>query len=933
MAEARVIHGDMLEVLPTMDADSIDSVVCDPPYDLLSVSRKGSRRINVGEPGNPYTAGARAGGFMGLAWDGTGIAFNPETWRQVYRVLKPGGWLVAMGGTRTYHRLATAIEDAGFEMRDSIAEFYDSSDAASEFLESLTTEQLALLQRAMPGDELAAWVYGCLSEDTEILTDAGWVRYHNASERQKALAFDMESGLLVWQAIRHVYVYDHVGSMVRLHSACTDQLVTENHRVVLSSNHTIVGVPYIASEYDLRSILNGEPQTTGTKAADTAEVLRLRQRVLASTGMDAKYAPTRVQPSMQRQESWGGVGEAWLQGCAGENPRELCSRRDEGGQKPGLEGWGYHFQEARELCGGPLCQGTGLGATHGSQGWVRDGAQAPNGSPVRVLAREDRGNQSREPRSNRQSTGEPDALADEQRSQVVRMGQMSGGYTLPVTAVTVSRVDYAGVVWCISVPSGAFVARRNGKIFITGNSGFPKSMDISKQIDKLAGAERQIIGSGARHNSRSFGNLVGDPDYGAFSGGTPPLTAPTTEEAKHWSGWGTALKPSFEPIVLARKPISAKNVAENVLQHGTGGINIDATRVAAANARPLREVHALRPDVNYQPNSLQGRVDGSLQSSKAVGDTSLGRWPANLVLTHSSECQVVGQSTVEGRVINRFTDGAKPFGGGAGHAYETLKTPPETVTQWQCVPTCPARIMDEQSGNSAGAAAPSPADSPSPPHRNTYGQRKRVEGTFFADEGGASRFFANFNGRSGEASAERRYTDSGSTNFAPLPGARRSDGASPSRFFYSSKASRTERNERVRGEARELRWSSGDQNPGAFQSENTNRSATNFHPTVKPLDLMRWLCRLVTPVGGTVLDCFAGSGSTLVAALQEGFNAVGIEREPDYVSIARQRIDGVQAGFSWEGPSGVVPESSGDAEDDPVPVGEDVVVPEQGVMF
>lgn len=98
---------------------------------------------------------------MGQAWDGAHeIAFQPETWHEVYRVLKPGGFLVAMGGTRTYHRLATAIEDAGFEMRDSIAEWYDASDSARAFLDSLTPDQLDLLARAMPADNLSAFMYG-----------------------------------------------------------------------------------------------------------------------------------------------------------------------------------------------------------------------------------------------------------------------------------------------------------------------------------------------------------------------------------------------------------------------------------------------------------------------------------------------------------------------------------------------------------------------------------------------------------------------------------------------------------------------------------------------------------------------------------------------------------------------------------------------------
>jgi site-specific DNA-methyltransferase (adenine-specific) len=119
------------------------------------------------------------------------------------------------------------------------------------------------------------------------------------------------------------------------------------------------------------------------------------------------------------------------------------------------------------------------------------------------------------------------------------------------------------------------------------------------------------------------------------------------------------------------------------------------------------------------------------------------------------------------------------------------------------------------------------------------------------------------------------------------------DSGSAARFFYCAKADRADRNEGLQGlPEKPLLWSSGEQNPGAFQSPNTNRAAQNNHPTVKPTDLMRWLVRLVTPPGGVVLDPFLGSGSTLKAAELEGFDGIGIEREAEYIEIARRRIAG-----------------------------------------
>lgn len=131
----------------------------------------------------------------------------------------------------------------------------------------------------------------------------------------------------------------------------------------------------------------------------------------------------------------------------------------------------------------------------------------------------------------------------------------------------------------------------------------------------------------------------------------------------------------------------------------------------------------------------------------------------------------------------------------------------------------------------------------------------------------------------------------GVVSFKMRPGQRRGDSGSAARFFYTAKASRFDRNDGLQGlPEKPLLWSSGEQNPGAFQSPKTKRSSPNNHPTVKPTELMRWLARLVTPPGGILLDHFCGSGSTLKAAELEGLSAIGIEKDPDSVAIARHRI-------------------------------------------
>lgn len=253
----------------------------------------------------------------------------------------------------------------------------------------------------------------------------------------------------------------------------------------------------------------------------------------------------------------------------------------------------------------------------------------------------------------------------------------------------------------------------------------------------------------------------------------------------HNGPWGgTALKPGWEPIVMARKPLIG-TVEVNHAEHGTGALNIDGCRIET-EARPL-----VQSDRRSGANGTYG--DG-LGGSRATGDTDLGRWPANVVLDEEA-----------------------------------------------------AAMLDEQSGETAS--------------------RPRIERN---------------SGRADESQYRIKPTPGTIKDFGDTGGA--------SRFFYCAKASRAERDAGLTGEKKPLLWSAGTQNPGSFQSAGTDKSARNNHPTVKPVALMRWLCRLVTPAGGMVLDPFMGSGSTGIAAVLEGFHFTGMEREAEYLAIAERRI-------------------------------------------
>lgn len=344
-------------------------------------------------------------------------------------------------------------------------------------------------------------------------------------------------------------------------------------------------------------------------------------------------------------------------------------------------------------------------------------------------------------------------------------------------------------------------------------SGFPKSMDVSKAIDKAAGAEREVLAvvdprgtfDGRERSSTAINNnwreSEGRSDVRDLS--KKLITAPATDAARQWQGWGTALKPALEPITVARKPL-AGTVAANALAHGTGALHIDACRIPAepmpantgSGGLPRRREHEQRgPGQVAQPHAE-------------------GRWPANLIHDGSDE------------VLAAFPD-------------------------------APGQLADASLNSEQRKT------------QNVYGAMRR--------------------GREGEASANS--ANGGIVGFSMRPGARRLDVGSAARFFYCAKASRRDRNEGCEEmESRPLHWSSGDQNPGSFQSESTDKASQNHHPTVKPTDLMAYLCRLVTRPGGVVLDPFMGSGSTGKACMREGFEFIGIEREPPYLAIAEARI-------------------------------------------
>lgn len=264
-------------------------------------------------------------------------------------------------------------------------------------------------------------------------------------------------------------------------------------------------------------------------------------------------------------------------------------------------------------------------------------------------------------------------------------------------------------------------------------SGFPKSMNVGKMLDKVS---------------------------------------PSTPDAGRWQGWGTALKPAAEPIIVARKPLAEKTVAANVLTHGTGAMNIDASRIGTSGATK-RSGQAAYP---VNDDGTEDRSKSWARTGHAIEEINAGRFPANVILDEFS-----------------------------------------------------AGLLDEQSGILKSGGGDKGSTAP----RRVYQQKDYKEDIRVPDQGGASRFFLNIE----------------------------SDDVAP--FYYGAKAGKKERPV-VDGLA---------------------------HPTVKPLALMRYLIKLVTPPGGVVLEPFAGSGTTVEAAMLEEFDVIAVERDESYIPLIQSRID------------------------------------------
>jgi DNA modification methylase len=498
-------------------------------------------------------------------------------------------------------------------------------------------------------------------------------------------------------------------------------------------------------------------------------------------------------------------------------------------------------------------------------------------------------------------------------------------------------------------------------------TGFPKSMSISKAFDKAAGAEREVVG---QLNNKGRVKAEG---WGMRDGGFDPITAPATDLAKQWAGWGSALKPAAEFWYLARKPLIG-TLCANVAAYGTGGLNIDASRIKLDGEQPPTGSGDRRHGAIY----AQDEWTRTQMANGGNTTHALGRWPANVVLgccgnephdagaclSPAAWSNAVAHAPTLTRLLGypggcpsclRFCDERIHSAGGDAQAcvpslldalaavrselqelVHNLPSQSESSpcgsddslrrSSELCTPSNKndeyrvCRMLFDTPDKSSARACEAPENSTRAcsisavgPHETSFhneciagvvhlldlacadlasgisftpiipgfcpvavldaqsGERKSGKYAGRLTPANRAGTYSGFDMCSGKVNAPNNYGDTGGA----------------SRFFYVAKASRRERNAGLEGMPMGANRVNA---PRASENEKFTTLKQNFHPTVKPLALMAHLVKLVTPPGGLILDPFAGSGSTGVAAVREGFRFVGIEQSEEYAEIAAKRL-------------------------------------------
>jgi DNA modification methylase len=764
--------------------------------------------------------------------------------------------------------------------------------------------------------DVVTHLFGCYSEDTDCFTRTGWVKYQELTKDTDVLQWDNQTSKFSWTKPLAIIVKPYSGKMHNLKNRHTDQLLTPDHRTYCK----IKNIKNLHS--DLFTVL------------PPVEFKKSYQIELPLAG--SFHGDIEVAPKYAYMVGWW-LTDAWTHGdkkaCmfSQSKPATLKKlKREYPDRKLSWDMLNWSDAAKSALIEG-LVDGDGSvrEGQHGYVFWSKD----PERLEIFQMLALSSGHRT---------------LVDFEKG-CVHVNPKFASTELQAKHYLEPQ-EYTGNIWCLTVPCEAFLVRRNGKPFISGNTGFPKSLDVSKAIDKAAGAEREVAGektfadgSKARRTQNLGGNSFQDPESRTSN---LVITAPATDAAKQWAGWGTALKPASEYWILIRKPISEKTVAANVLKHGVGGLNIDATRINTS-------------DHNLSRNILTHEAISDIDTANIK--IPQGRFPANLILSHNFDCELVGTKKVKGLNFNPENSVlGKDHRAAVGYANDNGT---ETVPAWQCTHGCAVKMLDEQSGLCKTGNIKAGTLQGFGGGRNTFGEGV-VPREYKTDEAtGASRFFyvakASKSDKSegvkdlltwesqdrnlqdlmaqlnellrvifvdtmqpqsdtewntlwfGKPQMDPSLTDVKSiieTTLKTITDLKTWNASQPLSIKESIQAAirMIEKSGLNLAEVAESTKKFLETTTSEKTDIATNASLAllnglseirklakqgNIHATVKSTTLMTYLIKLVTPEGGMVLDPFMGSGSTGVAAIKNGFVFRGIELNAEYFKISEARLE------------------------------------------
>jgi hypothetical protein len=553
--------GPCQEQLQEHDDGSFDVLITDPPYGLGDNPPDVDELLRAWASGQSYDMGS---GFMSEKWDQLP---SPKVFEEVLRVLKPGAKGAVFAGTRTWDLMQVSLKIAGFEVIDCWR-----------------------------------WQYGCLTEDTEILTENGWKQGTNVEEGESVLTWDPSNENLNLDSVQKTFEEHYEGSMIEISNDDTSQLLTPNHRVYhkqlkrkqenyereiwyndtweVSEAHEIDD--YSTMKFPLAGYHDG-------KGIGGTEFAKLLAWVWTEGGFDNSGTGVRIYQSKTASPECVKSIETVL-----ENVVEDYSRYERDRTYENSDGETQQYVEISWYFSGDIAEKVRSYLPGKSPDWevLWNMTQAEK-QVFNEVARKGDGHGYDFYQSDKEDLTWYQALLTTigERGKIqMRQDRPRGSVCWTPRKSTElqsqhfknSRQKYTGKVWCVKVPSGAFVARRNGKVFITGNSGFPKSFNVRKHILKKVDSrygskdvrcecseDAEWDGNGTPDPDREENRKIIPDDYDDHDLVTRVCSwclKPDSEFISELDGKGTALKPSYEPIIIVRKPEEPRHDQEEILR-------------------------------------------------------------------------------------------------------------------------------------------------------------------------------------------------------------------------------------------------------------------------------------------------------------------------------------------------------------------------------